>query len=268
MNKLFPIVLALVTSFLFPDKIFLLTSRGDYPSKSDEIRYKSSDKYSVYINIPAKSYGWKSRDVEIKCNDIAYLVNKKGERIETNCLNQCIDGDCWDGKGTYRHYNDFTFVGEYSGNFKNGTYHEKGQSTMADGTNYDGEWKDGKRHGPGVQMQSDGATYIGNWKEDKFYEGEHKTSGGKTVTWIKGAPIKTRSPLDEFIHNYGWMIFFLPILLMVIWPFIIFIYDWIGSLLPINDNNDEKWTSDDDENYEYRIDDDAKNCYEILALKI
>jgi hypothetical protein len=53
----------------------------------------------------------------------------------------CIEGDCFNGQGTY---------------------------TWADGRKYIGQFKDGKRHGQGTYTYADGTVEHGIWEKNKF----------------------------------------------------------------------------------------------------
>ena len=56
---------------------------------------------------------------------------------------KCIDGDCVNGKGTFKDEYENTYIGGF---------------------------KDGKKHGVGIfSYYADDATYVGEWKNDKFH---------------------------------------------------------------------------------------------------
>mgnify|MGYP003673311429 CR=1 FL=1 len=56
---------------------------------------------------------------------------------------KCIDGDCVNGKGTFKDEYENTYIGGF---------------------------KDGKKHGVGIfSYYADDATYVGKWKNDKFH---------------------------------------------------------------------------------------------------
>ena len=50
----------------------------------------------------------------------------------------CIEGDCFNGRGTM---------------------------VYASGSKYEGEWLNGKKHGQGIYTRPDGASYDGEWQD-------------------------------------------------------------------------------------------------------
>jgi hypothetical protein len=67
------------------------------------------------------------------------------------------------GKGEYTYTNGDKYVGE----FKEGKLHGQGTYTFASGAKYVGEFKDDKRHGQGTYTFADGAKYVGEYKDNK-----------------------------------------------------------------------------------------------------
>ena len=54
----------------------------------------------------------------------------------------------------------------YSGQFKDGLRHGKGECVYIDGSCYQGEWKDGVRSGEGVFAFADGEIFVGKFQHD------------------------------------------------------------------------------------------------------
>ncbi len=98
---------------------------------------------------------WHAGYCEIKIPDEKDLADRKNR-------GKCFDGDCKNGQGTFIHSEDSW----YSGVWKNGKYHGKGQLTRNTGRNpdvYVGEFQDGEFHGKGTLLRRDGVRIEGNW---------------------------------------------------------------------------------------------------------
>ena len=76
---------------------------------------------------------------------------------------KCIEGDCYNGEGTFA----WSDGGKYVGKFKDGKMHGRGTFTDPDGGKYVGKFKDDKKHGQGAYTDPDGGKYVGEWKDDK-----------------------------------------------------------------------------------------------------
>lgn len=112
-----------------------------------------------------------------------------------SCLNSntdvCVQGDCFNGEGTYNFSNGDIFKGnfingqldkgtyysnngtKYSGTWKNGNINGECEMLFNDGSSYVGEVNDGKRNGFGAQTYSDNSKWIGNWKNNEKIEGNY-----------------------------------------------------------------------------------------------
>ena len=74
---------------------------------------------------------------------------------------QCTEGNCENGKGTYK-YSDGA---KYKGQWKNSRLDGQGTLTYLDGSKYMGQWKNNQRHGQGTYIYPDGSKYIGQFKD-------------------------------------------------------------------------------------------------------
>lgn len=77
---------------------------------------------------------------------------------------QCLDGNCINGKGTYK----FASGAKYTGDFKTGKRHGKGTLYFTNGNVYEGDWALDFREGYGRLKYKDGSVYTGNFKQNKF----------------------------------------------------------------------------------------------------
>jgi len=100
---------------------------------------------------------------------------------------RCLLGDCQNGKGKKEYTGLGTYQGDfkdgkpngkgkyewnsggvYEGDFKDGGLTGKGKKTYSDGTYYEGDFKDGGLNGKGKKTYSDGTYYEGDWKDGDF----------------------------------------------------------------------------------------------------
>ena len=100
---------------------------------------------------------------------------------------ECVNGDCWNGNGTFFYPYGQTYVGEfvdgertigtstfksghkYSGEWRDHYFHGKGTWTEPNGDEYVGEWRDGRRNGEGTQTYADGRVKVGVWENDQYF---------------------------------------------------------------------------------------------------
>ena len=100
---------------------------------------------------------------------------------------QCLDGNCFNGSGTYL-YNSGA---EYTGTFKNGKINGQGKLIFSNGNVYNGFWKDDYREGKGNLVFVDGGFYTGSFKKSQFHGyGEFNYPNGDLYKgdWEKNLP--------------------------------------------------------------------------------
>ena len=88
-------------------------------------------------------------------------VNSYNEMIKNA---QCIDGDCFNGRGVAV-YSGF----EYKGKWKNGLMHGYGVGVTPKGDTYNGFWIKGLMHGMGTAFFVNGDKYIGDWRKAEMH---------------------------------------------------------------------------------------------------
>lgn len=77
---------------------------------------------------------------------------------------QCLEGDCANGRGTYR----FASGARYVGQFKDGKSDGIGVCYWPDGSRYEGEWRQGLPHGKGAKSLSLGKLQTGWFREGRY----------------------------------------------------------------------------------------------------
>ena len=99
---------------------------------------------------------------------------------------QCVEGDCKNGKGTYKYATGPGKGDDYVGEWKNGKRNGIGTYTDVSGHHYQGsctyvgEWKNDLFHGQGTYIWDVGAKYVGEFKNGLF-------DGQGTFARINGA---------------------------------------------------------------------------------
>ncbi len=78
---------------------------------------------------------------------------------------QCIQGNCYDGQGTYV----YPSGAKYSGQFRNGKINGEGVLYFSNGNRYSGNWVDHYRQGKGRLVFTNGDVYEGNFRRSKFH---------------------------------------------------------------------------------------------------
>lgn len=100
----------------------------------------------------------------------------------------CEEGDCVNGKGTYRYADGIVYKGQfregrrhgegvftlpngdtYSGQFADDVYNGFGVFRFTDGSRYEGQFVNGVYHGYGVYFFTDGTKKEGLWRNGAFF---------------------------------------------------------------------------------------------------
>ena len=103
---------------------------------------------------------------------------KKFLENKTVLKTDCVEGNCINGKGTFKWPNG----DRYEGDWVNGQRTGQGKYFYNDGGGiYTGEWKNNNRHGEGTMIWNDGVKEVAIWEMDK--------------------PVKTISISKNFIFN-------------------------------------------------------------------
>lgn len=104
---------------------------------------------------------------------------------------QCVQGDCFNGVGTYVFKNGDRYVGKWQA----GQPHGQGTYYFASKERYEGEFKFGKFDGQGTMYYPDNAYYTGSWKENKKNgQGRlvHRNGQVEEGIWVAGK-LQTRA---------------------------------------------------------------------------
>ena len=104
----------------------------------------------------------------------------------------CVTGNCENGFGTIE-----TTTTTYTGNFKEGRMHGKGEYVWKNGGNYKGDFREGFFEGIGVRTYKSGTVYKGHFKYDKPH-------GEGTMTYVNGSIFKG---LWQFGYKHGQGLF-------------------------------------------------------------
>lgn len=104
---------------------------------------------------------------------------------------QCIEGNCYDGRGTYV----YPSGAKYKGQFRKGKIHGEGTLYFSNGNKYVGKWVDHYRQGKGRLVFTNGDSYNGQFHHSKFHGlGEMVFSNGDRYrgNWT-----------DDYMHGEG-----------------------------------------------------------------
>ena len=92
---------------------------------------------------------------------------------------QCIEGNCYDGHGTYTWSDGAVYEGDWKDDLRHG------DGTMIyfnEEAKYVGEWINNKKHGQGVYYYGDGSRHEGAWKNAiQHGQGTEFNSKGRSI---------------------------------------------------------------------------------------
>ena len=133
--------------------------------------------YMYTVNVDELDRIWEKYKKPVEDTQIAKAKkeSKKKEKKVVKRLTGCIEGNCWNGYGTYSLPGGSKYVGE----FKDGKWHGQGIYTYANGDKYVGGWKYRERHGQGTYTWANGNKYVGEFKDGQRH-------GQGTFTWADG----------------------------------------------------------------------------------
>jgi len=100
---------------------------------------------------------------------------------------QCVEGDCFNGKGTFV-YPSGT---KYTGQFKNGEIHGQGTCDYVNGTKYTGQWVQRYPEGYGIKTYPDGTQREGQW-----LRGQPINPEGQVLEFASKGNTQTTTELD------------------------------------------------------------------------
>ena len=132
--------------------------------------------YWIEVRDDTGSRGWVYR---------AYLI-RIGVYSQDSVTNECVAGDCVNGRGVLVWSDGFT----YEGAFRNGVYDGQGVLRLGDRRIYSGRFTAGLYHGRGVLTPLDGSLYDGAFVDGQFsghgsYQGPDLAYEGE---WDAGVP--------------------------------------------------------------------------------
>ena len=111
-----------------------------------------------------------------------------------------------------------TYLGNYKGEYQNGSFHGRGVYEWINGDKYEGQWERGRPHGKGKLFFASGSKYRGEFRNGKrnglgelsdrygIYEGEWQDDsrhGRGTQTRLNGQILDGEWRCGEFIGRHG-----------------------------------------------------------------
>ena len=108
---------------------------------------------------------------------------------------QCIQGNCYNGSGTYV----FPSGSKYQGSFRNGVIQGSGILYFSNGDRYNGQWNNQYREGKGTLVKANGEQYTGEFYHSSFNgQGTYSYPDGRKITgvWKDGRPVRDENEPD------------------------------------------------------------------------
>lgn len=94
------------------------------------------------------------------------------------------------GKGKLTIYDEDYFINEYIGEFKYGSKHGKGQSSVESGATFIGTWEDDKKHGEFANFDHEGKLRLVRFNKGKYVEDIHPND--LKSLWLKNEILKRK----------------------------------------------------------------------------
>ncbi len=104
---------------------------------------------------------------------------------------QCIEGNCYEGQGTYV----YPSGAKYRGQFRNGKINGQGVLFFSNGNKYSGNWVDHYREGKGQLVFTNGDVYEGDFHRSKFH-------GLGVLAFANGDSYRGKGA-DDVMHGEG-----------------------------------------------------------------
>ena len=132
-----------------------------------------------------------------------------GQLLKEVTAENCISGDCVDGRGTMELATQWG-KGSYVGNFVDSEFHGKGRLevpiSFTNKSVYDGNWNMSVREGRGTYWNGTGDLYIGQWKGNKrngsgsyFFNLAKWEENKNSEYWLKE---NTENYSGEFLNDH------------------------------------------------------------------
>ncbi|MFT6093313.1 MAG: hypothetical protein ACJA2Q_001209 [Pseudohongiellaceae bacterium] len=132
-----------------------------------------------------------------------------GQLLQEVTAENCILGDCVDGRGTMELSTQWG-KGSYVGNFADSEFHGKGRLELpisfTSKSIYDGNWNMSVREGRGTYWNGTGDLYMGQWKGNKrnglgsyFFNLGKWEENKNSEYWLKG---NTENYSGEFLNDH------------------------------------------------------------------
>lgn len=100
----------------------------------------------------------------ISSQSLSIAQRKQASKVKQANAGQCIEGNCYQGQGTFLWDDGARYVGNWLKAKRSG----KGSYTWPDNRSYEGYWKNDIAHGKGLMLWPSGDQYQGDWKRGKM----------------------------------------------------------------------------------------------------
>ena len=113
---------------------------------------------------------------------------------------QCIQGNCYNGTGTYV----FPSGSKYQGTFRDGVIQGTGILYFSNGDRYNGQWNNQYREGKGTLVKANGEQYTGEFYHSKFNgQGTYTYPDGRKVVgqWKDGKSLNEDGQIDPVVNT-------------------------------------------------------------------